>query len=147
MRVDAIMKMKKEALRLRPEDSCLSAARIMLERNTGFLPVCDRMGVVIGVLTDRDIVLRVTALDLAPGTVPVERVMSREVVVCRPDDDLRRAEALMATHRKARLPVCDEEGRLLGVISLSDVAQADRSIEVGAVLREVTARESPVRFQ
>lgn len=147
MHVDAIMKMKKEAQRLRPEDDCLYAARLMAERNTGFLPVCDRAGVVVGVLTDRDLVLRVMAKNVPPGSVPVEQVMSRDVISCRPDDDLRRCEGLMATYRKARLPVCDESGRLVGVLSLSDVAQADRSVEAGAVLREVTARESPVRLQ
>lgn len=146
MRIGSIMKLKERVAHLAPDASCLDAARLMGERNTGFLPVCDRQGVVLGVLTDRDLVLRVMARNVPPGMVPVEQVMSRGVVSCRPDDDLRRAEVLMATHRKSRLPVCDEAGRLVGVISLSDVAQADRSIEAGAVLREVTARESPVRL-
>lgn len=147
MRIDSIMKRKDAVLWLRPEDWCLDAARLMAERNTGFLPVCDATGKVVGVITDRDLVLRVTAKNVPPGMVHVEQVMSRDVVSCRPTDDLRRAEVLMATYRKSRLPVCDESGRLVGVISLSDVAQADRSVETGALLREVTARETSVRLQ
>lgn len=147
MRANAIMKMKKEALRLRPDDEVVHAAQVMREHNTGFLPVVDAYSKVVGVLTDRDITLRVTAEDLPASSTRVEDVMSRDVVACRPDDDVRRCEALMATHRKSRLPVCDEEGRLVGVISLSDVAQCDRSLEVGATLREITGRETPIRLQ
>ena len=68
--------------------------------------------------------------------------MTRDVRICHPGDDLADAEWKMSTTRKSRLVVADDEGRCLGVISLSDVAQADAPSRAGNVLRAVTRREA-----
>jgi CBS domain-containing protein len=72
--------------------------------------------------------------------MPVSSVMTRDVRVCRPTDSLRTAERRMAEVKRSRLVVVDHEGRCLGVISLTDIAQADSRAHAGHVLYEVTQR-------
>ena len=96
----------------------------MRDRNIGFLPVCDDGMLVLGTVTDRDIALHIVADLLSPGT-PVEQVMTREVVACYPEDDIELARELMAEHRKSRIMCLDDDGALLGVISLSDIAKLE----------------------
>jgi CBS domain-containing protein len=134
--------MKKNVARCAEELTVESCARMMRDNNVGFLPVVDGKGQVVGVVTDRDLALRVLADDL-PTDTPVGEVMTREVRTCRADDDINAAELQMAAGRKSRVVVTDE-GRCVGVISLSDVAQADSGTRAGDILRAVTRREAPV---
>jgi CBS domain-containing protein len=121
-------------------ETVVAAARKMREANVGFLPVCDGGGHIVGVLTDRDIAIRVCAEADVPSETTVESVMTADVVACRPRDELRRAEELMVQTHKSRVVVSDEDGKVVGVISLSDVATHE---ERGAarVLRAVAERE------
>ncbi len=121
------------------KDTVETAARKMRESNIGFLPVCDEASRVVGVLTDRDIVVRVCALGLKPHKTRTSEVMTRDVVGCRPGDDLKRAQELMVKFRKSRIVVW-EEGKLAGVISLADIATRDQPF-TAETLREVAARE------
>ena len=119
MRIGDLMKHKPEYVVV--HDTCRAAARRMRDENIGFLPVCDPDGRVIGTLTDRDLAIRLVAEGMQ-FDLPVSDVMSREVVACYPDDDLERAEQVMAAARKSRLVVLDGDGRLAGVVILSDIA-------------------------
>jgi CBS domain-containing protein len=131
--------MKHEPDYLLPHASSRAAARRMRDRNLGFLPVCDRHRRVIGMITDRDIALRVVAEGLQYD-LPVGDVMTREVVACHPEDDLPRVERLMAASHKSRLVVLDQEGRLAGVVSLSDIT--DHDLENAAdIIARVAERE------
>lgn len=121
-------------------DGVRDAARKMRDLNVGFVPVCDGGGTVVGVVTDRDLALRVLAEDL-PDTTELGDVMTEELVVCRPEDDVSRAEELMRTNQKNRILCVDETGRLAGVISLSDIAQVEPAARVGELLGDVTERE------
>jgi CBS domain-containing protein len=121
-------------------DSVQTAARKMRSANVGFLPVCDpTTRKVIGAVTDRDIAIKVVADACDAGTC-ISEVLSPDVVACRPADDLGKAEDLMQIHHKSRVMVTDDEGILLGVISLSDIAGHDASNAV-KTLSEVSARE------
>ncbi len=123
-----------------PERSVLEAAKMMRECGCGMLPVVDADRRVLGVLTDRDIVLRACAAGSALEKTPVSAVMSREVVACNASDSLQAAQELMILHQKQRLPVL-EGGKLVGVLSLTDIAQVEEPIRVARLLREITARE------
>ena len=136
--------MKSEVARCTETLSVRECARMMRDKNIGFLPVVDAGEQVVGVVTDRDLALRVLAEDL-PAATPVNRIMTRDVRICGPDDDLETAEWKMASTLKSRLVVADEGGRCVGVISLSDVAQAESRDRAGGVLRAVTRREAPSR--
>ena len=140
MRCEEIMKTEVECLDRK--STARDAARRMRDENVGFLPVCDDQNKVLGTLTDRDLTLRVLADEKATSTRCTD-IMTREVVSCRPGDDLRRAEELMAKHRKSRILCLDEQGRLVGVISPSDLAQRDRTdSQVASTLRSITEREA-----
>jgi CBS domain-containing protein len=126
-----------------PLDTVMDAARRMRDHNIGFLPVCDDSKRVVGTLTDRDIAIRLVAED-EPTTTTVEEVMSTNVVACGPDDDLHDAEDVMADSHVSRLVCVDEDGLLVGVMSLSDIAQEDDSQHVAQTLRRVSEREAAI---
>jgi len=139
MRCEGIMKRDVECVS--PRDTVEDAAIRMRDENVGFLPICDQSKKVLGTLTDRDIVIRLVAAK-KPASTFVEEIMSREVVTCRPKDDVRDAERLMAKNHKSRIVCVDEEGRLAGVISLSDIAQHERGGRASETLRGVSEREA-----
>ena len=125
------------------DDPIRLAAEIMSAANIGFLPVCDDGGKVVGTVTDRDIVVRAIARGLDPALARVTEVMSRDVVACRPDDELTLAEQFMANYQVSRLVITDDDGILEGVISLSDIAEHEPARRAARTLRAVAAREAP----
>jgi CBS domain-containing protein len=135
--------MKTAVQSVRERETLRRAAEKMALANVGFLPVCDEERRVIGTVTDRDIVVRGLASELATDGVRVEQVMTRNAIACAPDDDLSEAERLMAQNQISRLVVTDADGRLLGVISLSDVAMRERGPALVRTFRAVVAREAP----
>ena len=132
--------MKRHVRSVNEEDSAGSAAKLMRDANVGFLPVCSMDGTVVGTITDRDIVVRLAADDGDLET-RVSELMTREVVSCRPKDDLSLAEKLMEQRQKARIVCTDDKGRPLGIISLSDIVQHEDAARVGTMLRNITRRE------
>ena len=119
-----------------PDTSAREAARIMRDRDIGFLPVCDVEGGVLGVLTDRDLVLGVLAADRG-GDLPVEEVMTPDPITCRGQDDLRTCERLMSEHQVHRMVVIGEDGHLEGVVSLADLAAVETEQALGDVVADV----------
>lgn len=138
MRCDEVM--TRDVLSVAPTDPATTAARRMRDANIGFLPVCERDRTVVGALTDRDIVMRLVAEGFAVQT-NVREIMTREVIACRPEDDLEEAERLMAEHKKERVMVTDKAGHLLGVIGLADLVQRASDERSAETLRRVTERE------
>lgn len=134
--------MKTNVVTCRPEDLVVDVATWMRDRNIGFVPVCDPDRKPIGTVTDRDLVLRVIAARRPPEQTRIEEVMTREVVACKASDDLRVAERQMAQHKKSRILCLDDNGKLAGVISLSDIAEVERRGRASAVLEAVAQREA-----
>ena len=128
---------------VREDDSLRVAAETMAAANVGFLPVCDDWGKAIGTITDRDIVVRAVAQTFDPDLRRVSEIMSRNVVTCRPDDDLMMAEQFMSQYQVSRLAVTDDDDILVGVISLSDIAEHEPARRAARTLRAVAAREAP----
>lgn len=118
------------------------AAAIMRDRNVGFLPVTKADGVVVGTITDRDIAVRVLAEGRAPDRTRVDEVMTRDVMACRPEDDLGVVEHLMGQHRRSRIVCTDSAGRIAGVISLSGIAKLAARGPAGTIAAAVAAREA-----
>jgi CBS domain-containing protein len=133
--------MKTNVISCRERDSAARCASVMAKNGIGFVPVVDENDRVVGVVTDRDLVVRVLARQ-QPENTPVENVMSRDVVGCAPDDSLARAERLLAESRKSRIVISDEWGRLVGILSLADVAQLEDSSRAGDLLKKITRREA-----
>lgn len=133
--------MKRNVHAVADVDDALVAARIMRDHDVGFLPVCDAAGRIIGVITDRDLAVRVCAEDARAATTPVGSVMTRGAVSCRPTHTVGHAERLMRRHHLTRLPVTDEQGRPLGIVSLSEIAQYERASRVGQTLKTIAERK------
>jgi CBS domain-containing protein len=133
--------MKSDVECVSPADTVQDAAARMRDENLGFLPVCEESNKVLGTITDRDIAIRIVAAGKSAST-QIEDAMTREVVSCRPNDDLERAQQMMAKSHKSRIMCLDDGGRLVGVISLSDIVQHEQG---GAdTLRKVSEREARV---
>jgi CBS domain-containing protein len=138
MRCEDLMKHDVECTS--PQDTVQSAARKMRDENVGFLPVCDASGKVLGTVTDRDLAIRVLPEALGANT-KIGDVMTHQVVACRPEDDLRNAEDLMIRNQKSRIMCIDAGGKLVGVISLSDIFQREDANRAAQTMRAVTERE------
>jgi CBS domain-containing protein len=132
--------MNRNVKSLNEQDSAQFAARVMRDANVGFLPVCGPSGKVVGAVTDRDIVVRLAA-DSGNMSTSVSTLMSREVVACNPKDDVRRAEELMLAHKKSRVVCVDDQGRPIGIISLSDFAQHEDGTQLAKLMRTISGRE------
>ena len=129
--------MKAPVFSCESDDTVAHCAQVMASRNIGFVPVLDGTGRPCGVVTDRDLAIRVVASQLPPQT-PVHGVMTKDVVACRATDPLFFAEEMMAARRMSRLVVLDETGRCVGVLSLSDMAHAESGGHSGRILTAVT---------
>ncbi len=139
MRCDAVM--KRSVHTVRGEDTVFQASKVMLAQDIGFLPICDHDETVLGVITDRDIVLRVCATGGDPAKTLVREVMSSQIIACRPGHPLGHAEALMCKHRKSRVMVTDRLGRICGVLSLSDVVQYESPTRTANALYAIASRK------
>jgi CBS domain-containing protein len=144
--------MSQEVRTCRPTDSLHFAARLMWDHDCGCVPIVDE-NLVIGMLTDRDICMAAYMQGRSLPELTVEGAMSKHVYFCHPDDLLSEAEQIMAGHRVRRLPVLDKGGRLVGILSLSDLAreathtsrQNGRDVtraEIGKTLIAICGRES-----
>jgi len=110
------------------------AAQLMWECDCGFIPVIAGNGdaSLLGVLTDRDIAMAAYTQGKTLWEIPVSTAMSRDVISCRASEGIEQAEALMRENKIRRLPVVDRSNRVVGILSLNDVArEAQREIAVG----------------
>jgi CBS domain-containing protein len=130
--------MTAQVVTAKPTDSIQSVAEIMKRVDTGAVPVFDE-GKVIGLITDRDIVLRVVA-EGGNLSGPVSEHMSGDVQTCKADDNLADAAGQMAAHQLRRLVVMDDSGKnLAGILSLGDIAVDYGNKAVGHTLEEISA--------
>lgn len=135
---------------LRPDDSILNAIKIMRSENVGTIPVCDIQNHVLGIITDRDIILRLpvnhsksvlqntSSSEAENSYVKVRDLMSTEIICTDSKDDVHDAALLMAKHAVRRLPVLENE-KLVGILSLKDLAKKRIFIaEIGHIIYELS---------
>jgi CBS domain-containing protein len=130
-------------------DTMNRAAQLMWERDCGCVPIVDDRKQVIGIITDRDICMATYTQGKLLSELPVSLACSREVQTCKASDTLEHAEKQMTKAQVRRLPVADERGELVGVVSIADLAHhsrraapTDKHIQrtLSAVLAAVTRR-------
>ena len=140
VQVKDIMARKVEAIS--PTTSVAEAAEIMKAHDVGALPVCDGNRLV-GMLTDRDIIVRSTAEGFHPETVQAGEVMTRNAVYGFEDQDVAEASRIMEENQIRRLPILDRQKRLVGMLSLGDIALGTDNKELaGEALREISEPEA-----
>jgi len=108
----------------RERDFLSRAARVMWDNDCGCLPVIDAEGKIAGIITDRDITMAAYTQGLPLHAIRVESAMARTVVTCSSDDDLQTVEELMRQNQVRRVPILDQSGKLVGIVSLNDLALA-----------------------
>lgn len=123
MKVEDIMQSNIKACT--QDDTLNTAAHLMWQNDCGCVPVIatDGNGAVIGMISDRDICMAAYTQGKCLNDIPVGVAMAHSVLSCKPGDDLALAEAMMREARIHRIPVVDERGALLGIVSLTDIAR------------------------
>jgi len=128
-----------------PDATTEDAAKVMKDLDIGVLPVCDEEGLV-GILTDRDLVVRVMALKRDPKAVRVGEAMTPNIIYCFEDEEVGKAASLLTDHMIRRLPVLSRERKLVGVVSLGDMAVHGEDRRLGSeVLEEISQPGRPRR--
>ena len=125
---------------VKPNTTINEVAKLMSTNHIGCVPVCDDNDCICGIVTDRDVVLRSVACDKDVKTTPVSDIMSCEVCSCKEDDDMTNAETTMGQHQVRRLPVCDSNNHVVGMLTLGNLAQNDITLgrqEVCSTISEI----------
>lgn len=122
----------------KPETSLDQVARLMVQHNCGEIPVIDSAEHVVGVITDRDIVVRAVAQGRNPAAYAAETCMSPVVVTAPSDAPLSDVLSAMEKHQVRRLPVVDDAGCCVGMIAQADIAWEGRTQDVAELVREVS---------
>src|SRR4051812_28902645 len=119
--------MTRNVASLRASEPLSTAAKMLWDEDCGAIPVLEDQGDrVVGMLTDRDICMATWSRNLAPSQIPAAQAMSRGLVYCSPTDSIDTAEGTMRSCQVRRLPVLDSAHRLLGILSITDIARVAR---------------------
>lgn len=129
-----------------PDNTLVEAAGLMRELDVGALPICDNDRLA-GMVTDRDIVLRGTADGRDPNSAEVREVMSSGIIYVYADQPVEAAARIMEEKQIRRLPVLNREKRLVGIVSLGDVATSSNPAFSGTALRDVSRSPHPTARQ
>lgn len=129
--------MTRHARCIDPESPLVAAAKQMRELNVGALPICenDRL---VGMVTDRDLALRGVGEALDPRSTPIRAVMTPGIIYIFEDQDVEEAARLMEVKQIRRLPVLNREKRLVGIVSLGDLAVEAGMTLSGEALQEIS---------
>ena len=116
--------MTKKVVCCLPDDMVTKVAQLMQSENIGSIPVIENEQTqkLVGIVTDRDLVIKIIAKGQDAKSVKVEAVMTRQVVTCHAEDDLQKALDAMAKHQLRRIPIVDNNNKIVGIIAQADVA-------------------------
>jgi CBS domain-containing protein len=119
------------------DTSLVEAAKAMRDEDAGIVPIVEGDSL-HGVVTDRDIVVRAIAEGKDPSSTKVRDVASKDVATIDPQQELDEALRLMAQHQVRRLPVVEEDGRLVGIVAQADIARAGDDARTGQVVEQIS---------
>jgi CBS domain-containing protein len=137
--------MTRDAETISSDATVWAAAKLLRDLNIGFLPVCDQ-GRLVGVLTDRDIVVRAVAEGRDPVLTSVQEVMTPEVITCFADQSAEEAAQIMLERQIRRVLILDQDKKLVGVVSLGDLAvDALNQEQAGRTLQNISWPAQPRR--
>ena len=133
--------MTKNPVCCRPDDMVAKAAQLMQSENIGSIPVIENEQTqkLVGIVTDRDLALKIVAKGHDAKSTKVEAVMTRQMVTCRAGDDLQIALDAMAEHQLRRIPIVDDDNRIVGIIAQADVAtRVDQPQKTAEMVKEIS---------
>jgi len=129
--------MTKDPRSVESSSNVVEAARLMRDVDAGIIPVVEGEKLV-GAVTDRDIAIRVVAEGKSPESTTVGEIASRELVTIDPQQDLDEALRLMAQHQVRRLPVVEEDGKLVGIVAQADIARNASDTQTGDLVEDIS---------
>jgi CBS domain-containing protein len=124
-----------------PNDLVTKAAELMKNEHVGSIPVIENEQTkkLVGIVTDRDLALKIVADGLDAKSTKVETVMTRKVVTCHAEDDLQKAVDAMSENQLRRIPIVDDDNKILGIIAQADVAtRVDHPKKTAAMVKEIS---------
>ena len=132
-----------------PNDSAQTVAKIMRDRSVGAVPVVadEQSRVLIGIITDRDFCCSVVADGLDPKTTTIQKFISANPISCRDVENIERCERLMQDHQVRRVPVVDEKGSVIGIVSQADLALREKPERVSRVVAEISRSYKAPAFE
>lgn len=113
---------------VKPNAKVKEVAKLMAQNHIGCVPVCDNNDCICGIVTDRDVLLRCVACDKDIHQTPVSDIMSCNVYTCQENDEMSNAESKMGQQQIRRLPVCDNQNRIVGILTMGDIAQNNQQL-------------------
>ena len=122
-------------------DDVVKAAKLMKREDIGSIPIIEdaKTNKLVGILTDRDLAIKVIAEGRVSQSVLVGQVMTRDLITCSKDDDLQKAMDLMAEHQLRRIPIVNSENMIVGIISQADVAtRFDQPEKTASMVKEIS---------
>jgi CBS domain-containing protein len=122
---------------IEPSTTIVDAARILRDEDVGSIPIVEG-DQLWGTITDRDITIRAVAEGRDPQSTTVGEIASRDLVTIDPQQDLDEALRLMAQHQVRRLPVVEEDGRLVGIVAQADIAQIGDDARTGETVQQIS---------
>jgi len=124
-----------------PEDNVVKVAEMMKRTNIGSIPVIENEQTrkLVGIVTDRDLAMKIVAEGRDAKSTKVETVMTHKVIACRPDDDVQKSLEAMSEHQLRRIPIVDSNNKILGIIAQADVAvRVNQPEKTAAVVKEIS---------
>jgi CBS domain-containing protein len=124
-----------------PDDMVPKVAQLMQSENIGSIPVIEneQNQKLVGIVTDRDLALKIVAKGQDAKSTKVEAVMTRQIVTCRAEDDLQKALDAMADHQLRRIPIVDNDNKIVGIIAQADVAtRVNLPEKTAAMVKEIS---------
>jgi CBS domain-containing protein len=122
---------------IEPDKTVADAAKLMRDEDAGLIPIVEGQKLA-GTITDRDIAIRVVAEGKDPQSSTVRDVMTSRLVTVDPDQDLDEALRLMAEHQVRRLPVVEEDGKIVGIVAQADIAKHTSDEQTGEVVQQIS---------
>ena len=143
MKVSSLL--QREVISCTTHDDLHRAAQLMWDHDIGCLPVIDTQGHVMGMITDRDICMAAYTQGVPLRGLPVTLAMAKHVFACSPSDELDAVERTMSAHQIRRMPVIDDQGHPVGILSLNDIARAASAgkVPAGEVASTLAAVSAP----
>ena len=133
--------MTKNPVCCHPDDTVAKAAKLMKSENVGSVPVVEdeKTRKLVGIVTDRDLALKVVAKALDAKATMVAAVMARKVVTCRAEDDVQKAVDAMSEHQLRRIPIVDGDNKIVGIIAQADVAtRVNQPAKTAEMVKEIS---------
>ena len=133
--------MTKKTVCCLPDDLVTEAAELMKKEHVGSIPIIEdqQSRKLVGIVTDRDLTIRIVAEGLDAKSTKIESIMTRNVVTCSAEDDLQKVVDAMSKYQLRRIPVVDDDNKILGIIAQADVAiHFDHPKKTAAMVKEIS---------